>query len=114
MGERAIALSPNNATRLAWYGQNVVYTGRWEHGKALLDKAQALNPYLPTMFYYSYANYYYHYEDYETALEAAVKINQPGLYWNHIIFAENYGQMGRTEEAKQSVAELLRLYQPVD
>jgi len=110
MGERAIALSPNNATRLAWYGQNVVYTGRWEYGKALLDRAQALNPYLPTMFYYSYANYHYHYEDYETALEAAVKINQPGLYWNHIIFAENYGQMGRTEEAKQSVAELLRLY----
>jgi adenylate cyclase len=110
MGERAISLSPNDATRLAWYGQNVVYTGRWERGKALLDKARALNPYLPTMFYYSYANYYYHYEDYEAALDAALKINQPGLYWSHIIFSEIYGQMGRIEEAKQSVSELLRLY----
>ena len=110
LGERAIALSPNNATRLAWFGQNVVYTGKWERGKALLDKARALNPYLPTMFYYSYANYYYHNENYDQALEAALKINQPGLFWSHIIFSEIYGQMGRTAEAKASVSELLRLF----
>jgi tetratricopeptide (TPR) repeat protein len=110
MGERAIALSPNNATRLAWYGQDALFTGRWERGKALLDKARALNPYLPTMFYYGYTNYYYHRKEYENALDAALKLNQPGLYWSHIIFAEIYGQLGRTAEAKQSVGELLRLY----
>ena len=110
MGERAIALSPNNATRLAWYGQDALFTGRWERGKALLDKARALNPYLPTMFYYGYTNYYYHRKEYENALDATLKLNQPGLYWSHIIFAEIYGQLGRTAEAKQSVGELLRLY----
>jgi len=110
VADRAIGLNPNNAAVLAEVGLFTLYTGRWERGKALLDKALALNPYLPGVHYYGYSNYYYHRNEYEKALEAAVKLNLPGLYWTHIVFAEIYGQLGRNVEATQAVKELLRLY----
>ena len=43
-------------------------------------------------------------------MAAALKMNLPGFYWTHIWRAAIYGQLGRTEDGKASVAALLNLY----
>ena len=92
VAERAIGLNPNNAAILAETGLFTLYTGRWERGIAFLDKARALNPYMPGVFYYGYSNYHYHKGEYDKALDAALKLNLPGLFWTHIVFAEPDGE----------------------
>jgi class 3 adenylate cyclase/TolB-like protein/tetratricopeptide (TPR) repeat protein len=110
LAERAIAANPNDATVLGTIGTFTTFTGKWERGIALVDKARALNPNLASWIYFAYTNYYYHIQDYETALTEALKLELPGLFWTHLIFAEIYGQLGRTENAREAVDELLRLY----
>ncbi len=110
IGEKAISLNPNNGFLIGAYALHMIYAGKWERGIALLNKARALNPYLPGALHYGYSNYYYHMGEYDKALDAELELNLPGFYWTHIVFAEIYGQLGRAAEAKQAVKDLMRLY----
>ncbi len=109
-GERAIALNPNNSTVLAAIGTFLSYTGKIERGSAMVKKAAALNPNHPGWYYFPLSFTEYENENYDMALECALKINLPGLFWNHVFLAAAYGQLGRTAEGRATIDKLLEIY----
>jgi len=108
--ERALSLNPNNSNTLAWMGFLTAYSGAWNRGIALLDKAVNLNPNHPSWYHVAYALHHYHKGNYEAALLAAKRYNLPGFYWHHLNLSMIYAQLGRLDEARAAVAELTKLY----
>ncbi len=49
----------------------------------------------------------YHKENYEKAMECALKINLPNFHWAQIHLAVAYGQLGRTAEGRATIDKLL-------
>ena len=48
--------------------------------------------------------------EYEEALDAAQKWNQPEFFWNQVHLAQAHAQLGHKKEAQTAVAKLLELY----
>jgi len=107
--ERAIALNPNDAATLATLGEFLDWVGD-PRGILLVRKAVKLDPFHPTWFNFPIARYHFDKGEYEEALAAARKINNPGSFWPQIYLAAIYGELGRQSEARAALEELLRLY----
>lgn len=109
--ERALVLNPNDPAVLCQAGQKMVYSGRnQERGIALTKKAMALGPHYPTWCHYHLSYFHYQKAEYEQALAESLRIDMPDLFWTQVFLAMNYGQLGRTQEAKVTIAKLLKLY----
>jgi TolB-like protein len=108
--DRALALNPNDAVVLAILGELFIILGDDERGIALMGRAMALEPNHPTWFNFGIATYHFNREEYEEALVAARRLNIPGYFWVKIQQAAIYGQLGRQDEARTAVEELLSLY----
>jgi len=109
-GERANALNPNNSWILANFGTYLVWTGELERGSAMVKKAAALNPKHGDWYYLSLSFTEYHKENYEKAMECALKINLPNFHWAQIHLAVAYGQLGRTAEGRATIDKLLVIF----
>ena len=114
-GERAVALNPNNADVLAYFG--VLWTTghiadpvQRARGVAMMKKAMTLSPMYPTWYHFPVAWSYWISGEYDMALAEAKKIDQPGYFWTHLLLATVYGAMDRKEDARPAVAKLLELY----
>jgi adenylate cyclase len=107
-GESAVALNPNNATVLSILGTHLVFAGRDEQGKDLIERAVALNPFLPpeSGYQFAYSHYYYRRGEYEQALAAIQTTNLPDFIWTHILIAATYAQLGRMTEANAAARRL--------
>ncbi len=108
-GELALELNPNDVTVLAHYGLRLAVMGEWEAGIALIDRAIKLNPLHPRWFYLPKAFHRYLDGAYEEALDITGKIDMPGFFWDPLIRAAIYGQMGKRIEASDALRELLAL-----
>lgn len=108
--EKALKLSPNNAVMLAEVGHLLNHMGQGDRGVAMTRKAMALNPHHPGWYWANVSNYHYDRREYEQALAAALKWNDPEFYWSQAQLARAYGQLGRKKEAEAAVARLLKLY----
>jgi len=107
--EKAIALNPNNARTLAELGQNLHYAGD-ERGITLVRKAVELDPFHPSWFNFSIADYHFQRSEYEEALAAARKIDMPGFAPAQMYLAGICAEMGRESEARSAMERLLRLW----
>jgi tetratricopeptide (TPR) repeat protein len=107
--ERAIALNPNNATVLAAAGR-ILHIAGDEGGVALVRKAMKLDPFHPTWFYFTPAHYHFQRGEYEEALVSARKIDTPGVFWTPAYLAAIYAELGREQEARSALEDLLKLY----
>jgi tetratricopeptide (TPR) repeat protein len=108
--EQALALGPGNALILAEMGQFFILIRQGERGMALTRKAIALNPLHPGWFWWNVSNYHYDRGEYAEALAAALRWNDPDLFWCQVHLARAYGQLGRHEDAGRAVQRLLELY----
>jgi Flp pilus assembly protein TadD len=108
--QKGVELNPNDSTIVAMTGLLTAYAGEWESGLAMLEKAMALNPYHPGWYYFPMAFNHYRNGDYGSALEEARKVNMPGYHPNHMALAAIYGQLGRAEEARAAIENLLELF----
>ena len=113
--ERAVALNPNNADVLAFYGLYWTYghfTDRAQRarGVAMMKKAMTLNPMHPSFYHFPIGWHYWMSGEYDTALEEAKKIDLPGYYYTHVLLATVYGAMHRKEEGRAEVTKILELY----
>ncbi|MGH6921607.1 MAG: hypothetical protein ACREJ0_28380 [Geminicoccaceae bacterium] len=108
-GERAVALSPNNAEILAEFGMRLALMGQWERGIALIDEATARNPAHPGWYHTAPALNFYRRGRYAEALEEAEQIDAPGWVHNHTILAMIHGQLGKEEEARAAARQLLQM-----
>jgi len=108
--ERTLALNPVDSWGLAWMGLLIAYSGEWERGMALADRAMELNPHHPG--WYHYAGFWHSYGngDYAKALEVAQRISMPTYFYYHVVLAASHGQLGHAEAARQATRDLLLLY----
>ena len=108
--ERAIALNPNNAFILADLGLWMVYSGRFERGKALVEKSMILNPLHADWIHFALFLDYYRKGEYREALGVQLKMNVPNNQGIQTGLVAVYGQLGDTEKAKGTLAHILQLW----
>ncbi|HEX6114461.1 MAG TPA: hypothetical protein VFZ10_19365 [Geminicoccaceae bacterium] len=109
VGDRAVALSPNNSDILATHGLRLALSGQWERGLALVQEAIARTPAPPGWYHTAAAVNWYRQGRYDEALEEAVRLDAPDWIYNHVILAMIYGQLGQREAAAAAVRRILEI-----
>jgi serine/threonine protein kinase/tetratricopeptide (TPR) repeat protein len=109
--ERAMSLNPRDGTTLAYMAIMIAFSGDWERGVALAQRAIELNRHHPGWYHLVLFHHHYRKRDYEVALQTAKKINMPEFHWRHLTAAAACGMLGRHEEARTAI-ESLRKYNP--
>jgi len=109
--ERAMSLNPRDGTTLAFMAIMIAFSGDWERGVALAQRAIDLNRHHPGWYHNVSFHHHYRKRDYEAALQAAKKINMPEFHWMQLMTAAACGMLGRDEEARMAI-ESLRKYNP--
>src|SRR5215831_18655318 len=104
--ERALVLNPRDSSTMALLGTMIAYTGDWEYGVSLVERAKQLNPHHPGWYHYLAVYDAYRRRDYRGALASALKVNMPGYYWPHATLAAVYGQLGEQGRARAVLREL--------
>jgi TolB-like protein/cytochrome c-type biogenesis protein CcmH/NrfG len=105
--QRAIELNPMDGFTIGYMGFLISYSGDWERGCALMEKARNLNPNHPGWYWFPPFFNAYRKGDYRAALELALKVNMPGFWRNELALAATYGQLGELELARNAARELL-------
>jgi adenylate cyclase len=110
-GERAVALNPSGWGVLTNYGNTLTQAGRPDEAIPLLQKVIRLNPLGPAYIYTNLGAALRMTGRFEEAVSAAKKATQfapdsPGF---HTDLAATYLMMGRDEDARAEVAEVLRI-----
>jgi adenylate cyclase len=110
--EKAVALDPNSPYCLSILAWVYCHVGRPEEAVSLVEAAARLSP-IPTPFQLSREALAYRMAGkYEKAIEAAkraIKV-EPKLVFPHFLLIASYIALGREEEARADVAELLGMY----
>jgi TolB-like protein/cytochrome c-type biogenesis protein CcmH/NrfG len=109
--ERAMSLNPRDGTTLAWMAIMIAFSGGWERGVALTQRAIELNRHHPGWYHNVAFHHHYRKREYEAALLAAKRINMPEFHWMHLMTAASCGMLGHLEEARTAI-ESLRKYTP--
>ena len=107
--EQTIALNPNAPYVVGVAGWHMMLYGEWERGLALLKKGMKLNPYHPTWFHLAPYLDCFRRGEYENALAETQKFNFPQVYLDPMMRAAALVELGRKDEAKTTVDQLLKL-----
>jgi TolB-like protein len=107
--ERAIALNPMDGCTGAYLGMLTAFSGDWERGCALTERAARLNPNHPGWYWFASSFDAYRNSDYRRALGLALKINMRGLWGASLVLAATCGQLSELEAARKALRELLAL-----
>ena len=107
--ERAMALNPLNTDALGILGLQIVHTGEFGRGTAIVRRAMELNANHAGWMHFAPLWDYFHKGKYEEALECANRVDFPGFFWPYLVMASACGHLGRHTEAKAAVADLLAL-----
>ena len=107
--ERAMALNPLNTDALGIMGLEIVHTGEFERGTAIVRRAMELNANHAGWMHFAPLWDHFHNGEYEQALECANRVDVPGLFWPYLVMASACGHLGRRPEAAAAVRDLLAL-----
>jgi len=107
--EKSIELNPLNSPTLAGLGALTAYSGDWERGCALVERALELNPRHPGWYWLPLFYDAYRKGDYRDAVNIAFKINLPEFFVMHEALAAAYGQLGEPDAAGKALQEMVRL-----
>jgi len=105
--ERALTLNPMDGYVAAYQGFLTAYSGDWERGCALAERARQLNPHHPGWYWMPSLFDAYRKRDYRGALDVALKVNMPGFWRAKLALAAAYGQLGERDAAGKALRELL-------
>jgi adenylate cyclase len=109
--EKAAALGPYDATALGALGQIVAFTGHWDEGNALAEKALKLaGPSAHPDWWWPAAKRAWFRGEYPEAYEAFQRAFIESFWLSHLDLAYTLPFLGRLDEAKQHVAALLKMY----
>ena len=105
--ERAMARNPMDGFTIAYLGFLVAYSGEWERGCALVERARSLNPHHPEWYWCAHLFDAYRKRDYRGVVEIGQKINMPRLWRTNVALAAAYGQLGEGDAARNAVQALV-------
>lgn len=108
--ERAISLNPNSLIMMAELGYLLTLLGDWKRGPALIRKAIENNPYYHDVIaHYALWINWIGRRDYEKAYAETLNFRTPLLFWDPLMKAATLGLLGRIQEGKKAVEDLLKL-----
>jgi TolB-like protein len=109
--EKAVALNPYDAYLLGGMGQDVAFTGHWDEGAALAEKAIKLaGPSAVPWWWWAIAKRHWFRGEYPEAYEAFQRAYIESFWLSHLDLAYTLPFLGRIDEAKAHVAALLKMY----
>lgn len=106
--ETAIALNPNYADALAYYGLLLCYDGRSDEGRASVARAMRANPQYPHWYDSAMGNNLYMAGRYEEAVAQLKRglARKPNWAGSRRTLVAAYGQLGLIDDAQWELAEL--------
>ena len=107
--ELALNLNPNSLFILDGIGYLMTLLGEWERGPALIRKAMKLNPYYKPVVHYALWLDYLRQEEYQQAHLETQRLKRPSVFWDPLAKAVTLGILGKYEEGKHFVKNLLEL-----
>jgi adenylate cyclase len=107
--ERLILLHPYSGDALSAMAIALTGAGQVERGVELARRAIDLNPNHPGYFHVPLFYAHYLKGEFNEALERAVKIDMPQFWWTHVLLAAAYGSLGRRDEARAALDNLLAM-----
>jgi TolB-like protein/cytochrome c-type biogenesis protein CcmH/NrfG len=105
--ERALALNRMQGYTTAFLGLHFAYSGNWERGCALAERATELNPNHPGWYWLPLVIDAYRQHDGERALQHALKINMPGLWTAQVALTVVNSQLEKMDQASNALRALL-------
>ena len=105
---RAVALNPNDADVLSDYGWALATAGKAVQGVESGRRAMRLNPFYPGWYLWNLGMCQYDAHQYEEAVATLEAFHEHNVQ-SRLFLAASYGQLGRAGDAKQQVAEALKL-----
>ncbi|MGC1647242.1 MAG: protein kinase [Candidatus Sulfotelmatobacter sp.] len=105
--ERALALNRMQGYTTAFLGLHFAYSGDWERGCALAERATQLNPNHPGWYWLPLIINAYRQHDGERALQHALKINMPGLWTAQVALTVVNSQLGKMDQARCALRNVL-------
>ena len=107
---RAIALNPNDPQTLGPLGNLMAYSGFWDEGVSLAEKAIALTaPATPRWWWWGIAKRHWARGEYQPAFDAFRQGYIDQLWLSHLQMAYTLPFLDRTGEARAHVATLLKM-----
>jgi adenylate cyclase len=107
--EQTLGLNPNAPYVVGVAGWHMALFGEWSRGLTLLKKGMKLNPYHPSWFHLAFYMDFYRRGQYENALAESIKFNYPDMFWDPLMRAAAFGELGKQKEASIALGQLLKL-----
>ena len=105
----AYELHPESAVLLDLIGYVMALSGDWEQGTELIRKAIRRNPYYRDHTHHVLWANWIRQKDYEQAYQETMHFRSPEIFWEPLIKASTLGNLGRLEEGRKSIEDLLTL-----
>lgn len=109
--EAALALNPNSLFFMDVIGYYLVLLGEWERGVALINKAIHMNPFYRVYVHFATWLNWFRKKEYQRAYQELDFTLGTGNFWDPLTRAATLGQLGKIEEGRKAVDELL-LFKP--
>ncbi len=107
--ERALALNPMDGFTVEYLSHLLAFSGDWERGCELGERARQLNPNHPAWYWALPFLDAYRKGDYRGARALVPKAQMLGQYYSEALFAALYGQLGEVEMAGEALREVIAL-----
>jgi adenylate cyclase len=109
--EKAVALNPYDAERLGYLGMFLAFSGFWDEGTALAEKAIKLTGTAASPFWWlAPAKRHWFRGEYPEAYDAFQRSYMESFWVSHLDLAFALPSLGRIDEAREHVATLLKMY----
>jgi tetratricopeptide (TPR) repeat protein len=105
----ALELNPYDTEMMAELGFRYGLRGDWSKAVPLLERAFAQDPGLPSLYRVAMSLYQFVSGRYDEALTEAMRVDVPDYRYTHVMRAIAYAQLGRIDEATESVQRILAL-----
>ncbi len=109
--EKAVALDPNYADAYVTLAEILSFAGRPQEAMSLVEQAMRLNPRYPFSYLWALGHAYRLVGRLQEAIIALKRVvmRNPDQITAHVFLAVIYSELGREEEARAEVAEILRI-----
>lgn len=108
--DRAIELNSRDTQTLAMLGILTSYSGDWEKGVRLTERAMTLNPDHPGWYRFSSFFNEYRQHEYEAALAIALRINTPQYWGDGLARTLAFAQLGNQTAARAAATDILAVW----
>jgi len=109
--EKGLQINPNDPSLLASFGNWLAYSGFWEQGVSMVNRALELEPRRYKKFWlFAPAKHHYNLGDFQSAYDGFMRAYNDRNWLSHLQLAYTLPYLGRIEEARTEVARVAELF----